>query len=82
MPYGMTWDEFKPNGYSGSDWHDGPIITPHEPRKNIMKLRILKSDLADLKNPKILEKYPHLAKDVDKRIAELEALIKEQESNQ
>lgn len=46
------------------------------------RLRILKSDLADLKNPRILEKYPHLAKDVDKRIAELEALIKEQESNQ
>lgn len=47
-----------------------------------MNLRILKSDLADLRNPKILKKYPHLAKDVDKRIAELEALIKKQESNQ
>lgn len=82
MPYGMTWDEFKPDGYSGSDWHDGPIITPPEPRKEPMNLRILKSDLADLRNPKILEKYPHLTKDVDKRIAELEALIKKQESNQ
>ena len=47
-----------------------------------MNLRILKSDLADLKNPAILKKYPHLAKDKDKKIAELEALIKEQESNQ
>lgn len=44
-----------------------------------MNLRILKSDLADLKNPAILKKYPHLAKDKDKRIAELEAIIKQEE---
>lgn len=36
MPYGMTWDEFKPDGYSSSDWHDGPIITPLNQGRNQM----------------------------------------------
>lgn len=44
------------------------------------RLRILKSDLADLRNPVILKKYPHLAKDVDKRIADLEQTIKKMEA--
>ena len=26
MPYGMSWDEFKPDGYSGGDWHDKPRL--------------------------------------------------------
>lgn len=43
------------------------------------RLRILRSDLADLKNPAILRKYPHFTKNLDERIAELEAAIKKME---
>jgi hypothetical protein len=48
--------------------------------KEPYRLRTLKSDLADLKNPAILRKYPHFTKNLDERIAELEAAIKDMET--
>lgn len=30
MPYGMDWDEFKPNGYSGQLWNP-PVVQKRDP---------------------------------------------------
>lgn len=43
------------------------------------RLRLLRSDLADARNPKVLAKYPHLGN--GKLIAQLEEAIRQLEGN-
>lgn len=45
-----------------------------------IRLRILRSDLADATNPKLLEKYPHLGS--PELIEHLKAMIKKLELDQ